>query len=28
MDLTGNPICHKPKYRDRIVVQSQTLGKK
>ncbi|XP_065687536.1 protein phosphatase 1 regulatory subunit 42 isoform X5 [Patagioenas fasciata] len=25
MDLTGNPICHKPKYRDRIVVQSQTL---
>ncbi|XP_075350896.1 protein phosphatase 1 regulatory subunit 42 isoform X2 [Mycteria americana] len=26
MDLTGNPICHKPKYRDRIVVQSQTLA--
>ncbi|OXB55152.1 hypothetical protein ASZ78_001383 [Callipepla squamata] len=25
MDLTGNPICHKPKYRDRVVVQSQTL---
>ncbi|XP_052560355.1 protein phosphatase 1 regulatory subunit 42 isoform X1 [Tympanuchus pallidicinctus] len=25
MDLTGNPICHKPKYRDRIVVQSPTL---
>ncbi|NXI52946.1 PPR42 phosphatase, partial [Chloroceryle aenea] len=25
MDLTGNPICHQPKYRDRIVVQSQTL---
>ncbi|XP_064301506.1 protein phosphatase 1 regulatory subunit 42 [Phalacrocorax carbo] len=25
MDLTGNPICHKPKYRDRIVVQSWTL---
>ncbi|KAJ7411974.1 hypothetical protein WISP_99740 [Willisornis vidua] len=25
MDLTGNPICQKPKYRDRIVVQSQTL---
>ncbi|KFP72153.1 Protein phosphatase 1 regulatory subunit 42, partial [Acanthisitta chloris] len=25
MELTGNPICHKPKYRDRIVVQSQTL---
>jgi len=27
MDLTGNPLCHKPKYRDRIVVQSRTLGK-
>uniref|UniRef100_A0A663E7T5 Protein phosphatase 1 regulatory subunit 42 n=1 Tax=Aquila chrysaetos chrysaetos TaxID=223781 RepID=A0A663E7T5_AQUCH len=25
MDLTGNPICHKPKYRDRIVVQTRTL---
>ncbi|KFW12293.1 Protein phosphatase 1 regulatory subunit 42, partial [Eurypyga helias] len=25
MDLTGNPICHKPKYRDRVVVQSRTL---
>ncbi|KAM6281001.1 protein phosphatase 1 regulatory subunit 42 isoform 2-T2 [Porphyrio hochstetteri] len=25
MDLSGNPICCKPKYRDRIVVQSQTL---
>ncbi|NWI58062.1 PPR42 phosphatase, partial [Calyptomena viridis] len=25
MDLTGNPICQKPKYRDRIIVQSQTL---
>ncbi|NXJ95716.1 PPR42 phosphatase, partial [Corythaixoides concolor] len=25
MDLTGNPICQKPKYRDRIVVQSRTL---
>ncbi|XP_055656972.1 protein phosphatase 1 regulatory subunit 42 isoform X2 [Falco peregrinus] len=25
MDLAGNPICHKPKYRDRIVVQSRTL---
>ncbi|NXW59611.1 PPR42 phosphatase, partial [Eurystomus gularis] len=25
MDLTGNPVCHQPKYRDRIVVHSQTL---
>ncbi|XP_053914979.1 protein phosphatase 1 regulatory subunit 42 isoform X1 [Cuculus canorus] len=25
MDITGNPICRKPKYRDRIVVQSQSL---
>ncbi|XP_061198749.1 protein phosphatase 1 regulatory subunit 42 isoform X1 [Neopsephotus bourkii] len=25
MELAGNPICNKPKYRDRIVVQSQTL---
>ncbi|XP_025932799.1 protein phosphatase 1 regulatory subunit 42 isoform X3 [Apteryx rowi] len=25
MDLTGNPLCHKPKYRDRIIVESQTL---
>ncbi|KFO91326.1 Protein phosphatase 1 regulatory subunit 42, partial [Buceros rhinoceros silvestris] len=25
MDLTGNPVRHQPKYRDRIVVQSQTL---
>ncbi|NXJ83131.1 PPR42 phosphatase, partial [Trogon melanurus] len=25
MDLAGNPICCKPKYRDEIIVQSQTL---
>ncbi|XP_025891389.1 protein phosphatase 1 regulatory subunit 42, partial [Nothoprocta perdicaria] len=25
MDLTGNPLCHRPKYRDRIIVESQTL---
>ncbi|XP_017668046.1 PREDICTED: protein phosphatase 1 regulatory subunit 42 isoform X1 [Lepidothrix coronata] len=25
MDLRGNPICQKPKYRDKVVVQSQTL---
>ncbi|XP_033368173.1 protein phosphatase 1 regulatory subunit 42 isoform X3 [Parus major] len=26
MDLTGNPICQKPKYKDRIIVQSPTLA--
>ncbi|XP_017668047.1 PREDICTED: protein phosphatase 1 regulatory subunit 42 isoform X2 [Lepidothrix coronata] len=26
MDLRGNPICQKPKYRDKVVVQSQTLA--
>ncbi|XP_023776708.1 protein phosphatase 1 regulatory subunit 42 isoform X2 [Cyanistes caeruleus] len=25
MDLTGNPICQKPKYKDRIIVESPTL---
>ncbi|XP_030300553.1 protein phosphatase 1 regulatory subunit 42 [Calypte anna] len=25
MELTGNPVCQKPKYRDNIVVQSPTL---
>ncbi|XP_066061171.1 protein phosphatase 1 regulatory subunit 42 isoform X3 [Chamaea fasciata] len=25
IDLTGNPICQKPKYKDRIIVQSLTL---
>ncbi|XP_068862087.1 protein phosphatase 1 regulatory subunit 42 [Aphelocoma coerulescens] len=25
IDLMGNPICQKPKYRDSIIVQSQTL---
>ncbi|NXM72219.1 PPR42 phosphatase, partial [Serilophus lunatus] len=25
MDLRGNPVCQTPKYRDRIIVQSQTL---
>ncbi|NXU51051.1 PPR42 phosphatase, partial [Turnix velox] len=25
LDLAGNPICHKAKYRDMIVVQSRTL---
>ncbi|XP_069709217.1 protein phosphatase 1 regulatory subunit 42 isoform X2 [Phaenicophaeus curvirostris] len=26
MDITGNPVCRKPKYRDRIVVQSRSLA--
>ncbi|KAF4803164.1 COP9 signalosome complex subunit 5 [Turdus rufiventris] len=26
IDLTGNPICQKPKYKDRIIVQSLTLA--
>uniref|UniRef100_A0A8C3XAT1 Protein phosphatase 1 regulatory subunit 42 n=1 Tax=Cyanoderma ruficeps TaxID=181631 RepID=A0A8C3XAT1_9PASS len=25
IDLTGNPVCQKPKYKDRIIVQSLTL---
>ncbi|XP_072007885.1 protein phosphatase 1 regulatory subunit 42 isoform X3 [Engystomops pustulosus] len=25
MDLTGNPICQKPKYRDKVIVISKTL---
>ncbi|XP_053813910.1 protein phosphatase 1 regulatory subunit 42 isoform X1 [Vidua macroura] len=25
IDLTGNPICQKPKYKDRIIIQSLTL---
>ncbi|XP_056378060.1 protein phosphatase 1 regulatory subunit 42 isoform X2 [Hyla sarda] len=27
MDLTGNPICLKPKYRDKVIVISKALGK-
>ncbi|KAG9478880.1 hypothetical protein GDO78_012509 [Eleutherodactylus coqui] len=26
MDLTGNPICHTPKYRDKVIVLSKALG--
>ncbi|NXI35984.1 PPR42 phosphatase, partial [Galbula dea] len=25
LDLTGNPVCHAPKYRDRVVVQARAL---
>lgn len=25
LELNGNPVCHKPKYRDRIILQSKTL---
>uniref|UniRef100_A0A8D0G5Y3 Protein phosphatase 1 regulatory subunit 42 n=1 Tax=Sphenodon punctatus TaxID=8508 RepID=A0A8D0G5Y3_SPHPU len=25
MDLNGNPVCQKPKYRDKLIVQSKTL---
>ncbi|XP_037748417.1 protein phosphatase 1 regulatory subunit 42 isoform X2 [Chelonia mydas] len=25
MDLKGNPVCRKPKYRDRLIIQSKTL---
>ncbi len=26
LDLTGNPVCEKKKYRDRVFVMSKTLG--
>ncbi|EMP29803.1 Leucine-rich repeat-containing protein 67 [Chelonia mydas] len=26
MDLKGNPVCRKPKYRDRLIIQSKTLA--
>ncbi|MBN3309676.1 PPR42 phosphatase, partial [Amia calva] len=26
MDLTGNPVCHKHKYRDRLITVCKTLG--
>ncbi|KAJ6664004.1 hypothetical protein lerEdw1_008958 [Lerista edwardsae] len=25
LELNGNPVCHKPKYRDRVILQSKTL---
>ncbi|KAL7984266.1 hypothetical protein Chor_002836 [Crotalus horridus] len=27
MELNGNPVCHKPKYRDKVILQSKYLGK-
>lgn len=27
MDLRGNPVCHKPKYRDRLIIVCKMLGK-
>ena len=27
LDLTGNPICERKKYRDRVFVMSKSLGK-
>jgi len=26
LDLMGNPICHKAKYRDRVIVMAKSLG--
>lgn len=28
LDLMGNPLCHKAKYRDRVIVMAKNLGKK
>ncbi|XP_034285805.1 protein phosphatase 1 regulatory subunit 42 isoform X3 [Pantherophis guttatus] len=25
MELNGNPVCHKPKYRDKVILQSKSL---
>ena len=27
LDLMGNPLCHKAKYRDRVIVMAKNLGK-
>lgn len=27
LDLMGNPLCHKAKYRDRVIVMAKKLGK-
>lgn len=27
MDLHGNPVCQKPKYRDRLITACKSLGK-
>lgn len=26
LDLMGNPLCHKAKYRDRVIVMAKQLG--
>lgn len=28
LDLMGNPLCHKAKYRDRVIVMAKNIGKK
>lgn len=28
LDLSGNPACHKPKYRDRLITACKILGEK
>ena len=27
LDLIGNPLCHKTKYRDRVIIIAPSLGK-
>jgi len=27
LDLMGNPLCHRAKYRDRVIVMAKRLGK-
>ena len=27
LEMTGNTLCHKKKYRDRVIVMSRSLGK-
>ena len=27
LDLMGNPLCHKAKYKDRVIVMAKQLGK-
>lgn len=27
LDLMGNPLCHKAKYRDRVIVMAKHLGR-
>ena len=28
LELSGNPFCHKKKYRDKVILMSRRLGKK